>query len=118
MKLQNSFMKPERNSFVVSTVTWPSSSIRPGVNSMYASIAFICGELQKLRCSQVLLRNSSADFHGGYKNADGLRVNEFCPTAARHLWRSSPKRNGRVYSGVTEQPASTSAMIFNARWWR
>ena len=43
----NSAMKFRRNFSVDSTETTPSSLIKLGVNCMYASGAFICGELQK-----------------------------------------------------------------------
>jgi hypothetical protein len=46
MKTCRSCMYPRRKSRVLSTVTSPSSVIMPGLNWMYASGEFICGELQ------------------------------------------------------------------------
>src|SRR5215212_4307854 len=100
-----------RNSRVDSTVTSPSSLMRPGVNSMYASIAFICGELQKLR---ILFRCCWATavpiFPGDVPIiADGFRENEFLPHGrlAQSIAFLSAPGIDRLYSGVTKRTAST-----------
>lgn len=42
-------MNTRKNSSVLETVTSPSGAMSPGVSWRYASGAFICGALQKLR---------------------------------------------------------------------
>src|SRR5690348_4325481 len=94
--------------------------MRPGVNSIYASIAFICGELQKLR---ILLRcccpTAVPIFPGDVPIiADGLRWKEFFPhgrLAQSMAFLSAPGIE-RLYSGVTNSTASTAAIAsFSAR---
>src|SRR6476620_12179229 len=93
--------------------------MRLGVNWMYASIAFICGELQKLR---MLLRCCCATavptFPGDVPIvADGLRANEFLPYGrlAQSIAFFRPPGSERLYSGVTKSTASTAASAsFNA----
>src|SRR5688500_8183522 len=92
----------------------------PGVNSMYASTAFICGELQKLR---MLLRcccpTAVPIFPGDVPIvAEGLRWNEFLPHGrlAQSMAFLSPPGIDRLYSGVTNTTASTAAIAsFSAR---
>src|SRR5215217_690139 len=92
----------------------------PGVNSMYASTAFIIGELQKER---MLLRccwpTAVPIFPGDVPIiADGLRANEFFPHGrlAQSIAFLSPPGIDRLYSGVTKRTASTEAIAsFSAR---
>ena len=74
-------MKFWRNSRVDSLVTSPSSPMRPGSKWMYASIEFICGELQNAmmlrRCCWAI---AVPIFPGDVPmKADGFRVNAFLP---------------------------------------
>src|SRR3954468_5736879 len=114
MKPGNSVMYVLRNSAVESTVTSPSSVMRPGVNWMYASIAFICGELQKLRmllrcCWAIAVPIAPGEVP---MIADGLRANEFLPhgrLAQSIAFLRTPGME-RLYSGVTKRTASTLAI--------
>src|ERR1044072_6874048 len=85
----------------------------PGVNWMYASIAFICGELQKLR---MLLRCCCATavpiLPGDVAiTVDGLRANEVFPYGrlAQSIAFFNDPGIERLYSGVTNITASTAA---------
>ena len=78
---------------------------------MYASGAFICGELQKLSMLRRLCCPTAVPIVPGDApiTADGLRANEFVP--ARRLAQSiaffRPPGIERLYSGVTKSTAST-----------
>jgi len=87
---------------------------------MYASIAFICGELQKLR---ILLRccwPTAVPIVPGDVPiiADGLRANEFWPHGRlpQSIAFLSAPGIERLYSGVTNRTASTAPIAsFSAR---
>src|SRR5512141_142036 len=88
--------------------------MRPGVNWMYASIAFINGELQKAsmlrRCCwppAVPILPVDAPMI-----ADGLREKEFVPQGrlAQSIAFLSAPGIDRLYSGVTNSTASTDAI--------
>src|SRR6185312_114962 len=109
-----------RNSAVASLVTWPSSSIKPGVNWMYASMAFIRGELQKHNTLRRLCCAIAVPIAPGEVPmiADGLRANEFLPHGrlAQSMAFFNPPGIERLYSGVTKRIASASAICcLNAR---
>src|SRR5687768_918853 len=94
--------------------------MRPGVNSMYASMAFICGELQKLRMLFRCCWPTAVPIFPGEVPivADGLRKNEFSPHGrlAQSMAFLSPPGIERLYSGVTKRTASTEATAsFSAR---
>ena len=116
----NSFMYVARNSRVESTVTSPSSVTRPGVNSMYASIAFISGELQKDRMLRRCCCATAVPIFPGYVPmiAEGFRAKEFVPhgrLAQSIAFLSAPGME-RLYSVVTKSTASTAAIAsFSAR---
>src|SRR6185437_2185029 len=95
-------------------VTLPPSVIRPGVNWMYASTAFISGELQKARMlrrccwpTAVPILPVEAPI-----TADGFRANEFVPQGllAQSIAFLSAPGIDRLYSGVTNSTAASTAM--------
>src|SRR4029079_74801 len=85
--------------------------MRPGVNWMYASIAFICGELQKLRMLRRCCCPTAVPILPGDVPmvADGLRLKEFFPHGllAQSIAFFSAPGTERLYSGVTKITAST-----------
>src|SRR5512146_1553275 len=120
MNARRSSMYLRRNSSVDGSVTRPSSVTRFGVNWMYASGAFICGELQNestLRncCCAIAVPILPGDVP---ITAEGLRANEFWPYGrlAQSIAFLSPPGIERLYSGVTNRTASTAASAtLNAR---
>src|SRR3954451_16385186 len=106
MKPWNSVMYVLRNAAVESTVTSPSSVMRPGVNWMYASIAFICGELQKLRMLLRCCCPTAVPIIPGDVPiiADGFRAKEFFPQGRlpQSIAFLSAPGIERLYSGVTK----------------
>src|SRR5689334_8231658 len=94
--------------------------MRPGVNSMYASMAFISGELQKARMLRRCCWATAVPILPGDVPmiADGFREKEFFPhgrLAQSMAFLSAPGIE-RLYSGVTNRTASTEAMAsFSAR---
>src|ERR1041384_3032129 len=85
----------------------------PGVNWMYASMAFICGELQKLRMLLRCCWPTAVPIIPGDVPiiADGFRANEFFPQGrlAQSMAFLSAPGIERLYSGVTNITASTAA---------
>ena len=86
----------------------------PGLNWIYASGEFICGELQNpstLRrcCCAIAVPMAPGEVP---TTAEGLRVNEFFPYGrlAQSMAFFRPPGMERLYSGVTIRTASTSAM--------
>src|SRR3954471_12902870 len=94
-------------------VTCPSSVIRPGVNWMYASGEFICGELQKERTPFRLCCAIAVPILPGEQPMmpEGFRANEFCRKGrlAQSMAFLSAPGIERLYSGVTNRTASTAA---------
>src|ERR1044072_4002649 len=86
----------------------------PGANWMYASIAFICGELQKLRIDLRCCWATAVPILPGEVPmvADGFRANEFLPYGrlAQSIAFLSAPGIDRLYSGVTNSTASTAAI--------
>src|SRR5690606_32128987 len=94
-----------RNSAVDSSVTVPSGAMRPGLNRMYASGAFICGELQKLStlrrcCCAIAVPIAPGEVP---MTADGLWSKAFWPYGRLAQSIAFFKAPGidRLYSGVT-----------------
>src|SRR4029079_12339767 len=88
--------------------------MRPGVNWMYASIEFICGELQKLRMLRRCCWATAVPILPGDVPivADGFRANAFLPYGrlAQSMAFFKPPGIERLYSGVTNSTASTAAI--------
>src|SRR5688500_2889271 len=114
MKPWNCVMKLRRNSSVDALDTLALSSIRSGVNSIYASMAFIRGELQKARMLRRCCCATAVPIFPGDVpiTADGFRANEFVPHGllAQSIAFLSPPGTERLYSGVTKRTASTAAI--------
>src|SRR4051812_4222579 len=109
-----------RNSAVVGSVTSPSSVIKLGVNWMYASIAFIKGELQKARMLRRCCWPTAVPILPGEVPmiAEGFLANEFLPQGRppQSIAFLSAPGTERLYSGVTKKTASTAAIAsFSAR---
>src|SRR5690606_12839010 len=87
--------------------------MRPSENWMYASGAFIWGELQKLRMLRRCCWATAVPIAPGEvpMTAEGFRVNEFFPYGrlAQSMAFLRPPGIDRLYSGVTNRTASTSA---------
>src|SRR5215510_9408879 len=86
----------------------------PGVNWMYASGEFICGELQKPKtlrkcCCAIAVPIAPGDVP---ITAEGFRANAFSPYGllAQSIAFLSAPGIDRLYSGVTNNTASTSKM--------
>src|SRR5690242_7620951 len=88
--------------------------MRPGVNSMYASMAFMSGELQKARMLRRCCWATAVPILPGEvpMMAEGFRANEFFPHGrlAQSIAFLSAPGIDRLYSGVTKRTASTDAM--------
>src|SRR6476661_5224803 len=88
--------------------------MRPGVNSMYASIAFISGELQKAMMLRRCCCATAVPILPGEvpMMPDGLRAKELVPQGrlAQSIAFFSPPGIDRLYSGVTNSTASTDAI--------
>src|SRR5881275_2046155 len=94
--------------------------MRPGVNSMYASMAFIRGELQKARMLRRCCCPTAVPILPGDvpMMADGFREKEFVPHGRlpqSMAFLSAPGID-RLYSGVTNNTASTEPIaLLSAR---
>src|SRR5512138_3053804 len=88
--------------------------MRPGVNWMYASMAFISGELQKARMLRRCCWPTAVPILPGDvpMMADGLRANELVPHGrlAQSIAFLSAPGTERLYSGVTNSTASADAI--------
>src|SRR3954467_12127266 len=88
--------------------------MRPGVNSMYASMAFMRGELQKARMLRRCCCATAVPILPGDVPiiADGFLVNALVPYGrlAQSIAFFNAPGIDRLYSGVTNNTASTSAM--------
>src|SRR5512147_2808295 len=94
--------------------------MRPGVNWIYASIAFISGELQKARMLRRCCCPTAVPILPGEvpMMPDGFRANEFFPQGrlAQSIAFLSAPGIERLYSGVTNNTASTLAIDALSAW--
>src|SRR3954452_23712043 len=88
--------------------------MRPGVNSMYASMRFISGELQKARMLRRCCWATAVPILPGDvpMMADGFREKEFVPHGRLPQSIAFLRAPGMdlLYSGVTKRMASTEAI--------
>src|SRR6476619_2341155 len=94
--------------------------MRFGLNWMYASGAFICGELQKLSrlrrcCCAMAVPIAPGDVP---ITAEGFREKEFVPHGrlAQSIAFLRPPGMERLYSGVMNRTASACARAFFSAW--